>query len=75
MLINVRDIDGPPHTILPITLPGSAAHPPPSQVEAIPSPAIHRMAATVAGSVAAGVLAPAAAAAAAPHLQVSSAGA
>jgi hypothetical protein len=37
MLINVRNIDGPPHTILPISLPGSAPHPPPPLVEAIPS--------------------------------------
>jgi hypothetical protein len=37
MLINVRDINGPPHTILPISPSGSAPHPPPPLVEAVPS--------------------------------------
>ena len=37
MLINVRDVDGSPHTILPISPSGSAPHPPPPLVEAIPS--------------------------------------
>jgi hypothetical protein len=37
MLINVRYIDSSPHTILPISSPWSASHPPPPLVEATPS--------------------------------------
>jgi hypothetical protein len=66
MLIDVRDIDSSPHTILPIRSPWADTHPPPSLVEAIPSPSI-RLAAG--GSVAAGVPAAAPTPGAADELQ------
>ena len=37
MLINVRDVDCPPHTVLSISPSGPASHPPPPLVEAVPS--------------------------------------